>query len=393
VWTNAQDGVIGLGVSPAQTFVAVSPFQGVGVAEGATAPQPVVQGPAGGRVTLRNFGEIYKLTDSTQVLSRVDLRNLRSNASFYPPPNDGLRKGDPVYTGRIEITAGTLRLDETSRVSQQTGSIFLLGDGGFEVQSGDTLVNDGFIGGVGTVTIGKKGDGTLENRGVLAPGLRGAVGQLDIQGDVVQPRNASDAAIDVDIGDSQFDVLNVSGRVDLQGGRIEAYLLDGYSPRGGDSFKVIEAAGGLSITPDVQEVLPPGIISVVEDDTTYGLLAGAELSEKQLFFLTRSRDDATLLGEQLSLLAVTLDQSSFSLGALSGPEGPLGTIGPTTTLDPVETQQQFQQGEAEARMTTQNQLGLTDTMGEGSLSPAEVQRLLRRAAEEVRGDCREQGTC
>lgn len=392
-WTNTADGVIGFGVSPAKTFVAVSPFQGVGVEEGATAPGAVVQGPADGRVILRNFGEIYKSTDSTQILSRVDLRNLASDTAFYPPPNDRLRKADPVYTGRIEITDGTLVLDENSRMSEQTGSIFLLSEGALELRGGDPLVNEGFIGGVGTVRVGAGGDGTLENRGVLAPGLRGAVGQLDIQGDVVQPRNASAAAIDVDIGDSQFDVLNVSGRVDLQGGSIEANLLEGYTPRGGDSFKVVRASGGLAISPDVKEVLPTGIISVVEDNTTYGLLAGAELSEKQLFFLTRSRDDATLLGEQLSLLAVTLDQASFSLGALTGPEGPLGSIGATTTLDPLETQQQFLEDEGQARITTQNRLGLTDTMGEGSLSPAEVQQLLRRAADEVRGDCRERGTC
>jgi filamentous hemagglutinin family protein len=354
---------------------------------GASDPVPLVSGP----VTLRNLASLVKSSRATQRLQFAGFENVGGGAE-------------------IELRGGTLVLD--GPFPQQTGRITL--DGTFDpdvrlVVTADPFVNRGTIAGIGALQMGAAGGGTLVNSGSGAilpgilgpPGEIGTLGEIRIEGNFRQSAGSGSASgfplIDIDIrgeGPGSLDSLLITGRADLQGGVIDVAFLGGFDPNSGDTFPVLTARGGLSLSSSLEQRLPPGIVATVDKGITYQVAVdlAVPLVDQKLFLLTGQKEGGGLSGELLALLQVDIAKGSFSpLG--SSPASVTGTIGPTLDRSPESTRQEFLEDELEAERLTRERLGLAGAAGAGELSPEELQKLLQQVRDQIRARCREGESC
>ncbi len=127
---------------------------------------------------------------------------------------------DNTYTGDTMINAGTLAVNNPNKV---TGS----GTGTGNV----TVGKAGILSGTGRVA------GNVYNYGHENPG--NSAGKLAIGGTYFQE---SSGDLDIEISSTEYDVLEVEGKVSLNGG-LTTILLNGYRPDLGDSFTIVTANG------------------------------------------------------------------------------------------------------------------------------------------------------
>jgi hypothetical protein len=137
--------------------------------------------------------------------------------------------------GTVSIAAdtGTMSLYSTSLTQ---GGLIQVGAGSvFQRTGGFTNLSGGTLAGSGTFDVGS---GTLTNAGTISPGGAGNIGTLSILGNAAF---TSTGILALDLGGTapgQSDQLAVTGNVAL-GGTINAALLSGYTPFGGDVVSVV----------------------------------------------------------------------------------------------------------------------------------------------------------
>jgi hypothetical protein len=197
---------------------------------------------------------------------------------------------------------------------------------GATFQGGGTLIIEptaSFTGG-GDVGV------SLENQGIVRPGF--SLGTLNVAGDYTQ---RSSGALHVDVmgtTSGSWDLLAATGAVTLDG-TVSVFLLGGFTPAVGDTFKIIQACGGITGTFDdvIFPPLPAGqrwalryAPTYVELATTAGL-AGDLDGDGDV-----DRDDAALFASYLGTGATTLAdlhvlQSNLGQGVPS-PALSVGTV-------------------------------------------------------------------
>ncbi len=156
---------------------------------------------------------------------------------------------DNTFTGETVIAGGTLALSGagtlggSSYIDVHAGSTLDVSsaNAGLEVGADQTLAGDGQI----------IGDVTLKNGSTVVP-AGNSIGQLDIAGDYTHQPGAS---LEVQLGASDNDLLNVSGAFNAAGGQLVVTLDAGFTPADGQSFDIL---GFASFSGDFDSLqLPP----------------------------------------------------------------------------------------------------------------------------------------
>jgi len=138
--------------------------------------------------------------------------------------------GDLSFDGPVDLMGKTLSL---------SGSVILNHSVVDSVGGGSVTLLSGDVSGVGTIS------GDVDNQSAtVSPG--NSPGELTIDGHYNQ---GSGGTLAIEIGGTQagvnHDVLNVLGDASLAG-TLHVTLLDGFTPSGGDAFKVLTASGELT---------------------------------------------------------------------------------------------------------------------------------------------------
>lgn len=176
---------------------------------------------------------------------------------------EGLFKGSQLLSsGSIDIEGASVvdasgalvfvdrggRLTLSGQDTRLTGFSDALVNGTLVVNAGATLEGDtlgvgitGVVQGTGTIRVNHRFTGA----GQLAPG--NSPGRLRIEGDVVLTDTAQLVLemAGLEAG-SEHDVLEVTGGLTLEGGRITLSFLDGFAPHAGDQFRLIEVGGSFN---------------------------------------------------------------------------------------------------------------------------------------------------
>ncbi|MDX2186227.1 MAG: autotransporter-associated beta strand repeat-containing protein, partial [Opitutaceae bacterium] len=155
--------------------------------------------------------------------------------------NDVTLSGVLSGTGGLTKTgSGTLTISGSNTFSGHTlisqGTVALAGAGGSVPSLGSTTIEaGGRLAGTGTIR------GNLTNAGTLAPGA--SPGTITINGDLTQGAGATFA---VEIASAtSYDKAVVTGTATL-GGTLTVSYLDGFVPSSNQSFKILEAEGGIA---------------------------------------------------------------------------------------------------------------------------------------------------
>lgn len=142
--------------------------------------------------------------------------------------------GDTLLTGQTAKVSGSL--------TQESGTTILNGTYSFVGGAGNniyTLTETAILGGSGTLT-----GNLLQTGGILAPG--NSPGTFTVDGDYT----LSGGTLSIEIAGlaaGSFDRVLVSGMATLSAGAVSVSL-SGFSPVAGDSWDIVEAEGGLSLS-------------------------------------------------------------------------------------------------------------------------------------------------
>jgi len=175
---------------------------------------------------------------------------------------------DLLKSGQWDIGNGST-VAVSSLISIDTGSQMLVHDTGTTLSFTDMVLNGrlsvhngaeiqgGLIGLGPTGQIG--GDrgrihaDVMATDGRITPG--NSPGRLEIDGDVVI---GGQAVLELEIAGREagirHDVLQVSGNLQFNGGRVVLQFLDGFSPGAGDVFQLLQVGGTLTLDPAAVEV-------------------------------------------------------------------------------------------------------------------------------------------
>jgi hypothetical protein len=160
--------------------------------------------------------------------------------------------------GRLYIHRGNVGAGQQEPVIHNHGSLTIGGTGSTRIDVGLSnhttgqlniaaatlhkstrpLINDGLIGGRGTLQIDASPAGLLVNNGSFAPALPDGTGTFSIAGRLPM---AASATVDIEIGGTsagEFDRLLISGEAALSGA-LRITLIGGYVPQSGDTFDVM----------------------------------------------------------------------------------------------------------------------------------------------------------
>ena len=145
--------------------------------------------------------------------------------------------------GRIELANGLkISSDGSTGERKQFGHLTINDTGVVSagaytfIGNGDASRISGVLSGTGTLVSPRV---ELRNGGEIAPG--NSPGTLHIQGDLKVVGGVLELQV-AGAGAGEHDVLDVSGALSFTGGTIELSFIDGYLPRSGDSFSLINAA-------------------------------------------------------------------------------------------------------------------------------------------------------
>ncbi len=132
--------------------------------------------------------------------------------------------GDSNYTGTTTVSAGTLLIEDTAKLSN----------------SNVTVASGATFGGLGSV------GGTVTVNGTLSPGFASSLSAAGAQTGVLTISNSLtlSATSTLDLGISSTGYDSIAGVTDLSlGGVIKVSFLDGYVPLGGNVYKIIDWSG------------------------------------------------------------------------------------------------------------------------------------------------------
>ena len=145
----------------------------------------------------------------------------------------------------INVTGASTRLTASGNLQLNGGNLILAGGG--TVQAGPLTVGaSSLLGGTGTVI---SPNVLIGPGGTLAPG--NSPGTLNVQGNV----RLDGGRFLFELGGTgagQFDVLNVTGNLDLVSGAVELQPFNGFRPRSGETFDIFTVTGTTSVGPGVQ---------------------------------------------------------------------------------------------------------------------------------------------
>ena len=169
-----------------------------------------------------------------------------SNAGTFQSVNASL-----VNQGTL-VNSGTM-LSDIVNLGTATNTNIITGN----VSNGGTFTNNGLVNGTFTNTGVLGGSGTMvgnvSNSGVVAPG--NSIGTLSVAGNYTHTGSASYQAEVT--GTGQSDLINVGGTATLQGGSVYVYATPGAVFAPTTTYKLLNAAGGLSGTfASVNELYP-----------------------------------------------------------------------------------------------------------------------------------------
>ena len=174
---------------------------------------------------------------------------------------DGTPRLDVTKTGQWDIgNASTVVVD--SLVSVGTAAQLLVHDTGTTFSFSDMVLNGLLsvhngaelrgqrigLGGHGQIggNLGRIHADVIGTDGRITPG--NSPGRLEIDGNVTLSGQAS---LELEIAGTQagtlYDVLQVSGNFQMTGGRVVLKFLDGFAPKPGDSFDLLQVAGTLAL--------------------------------------------------------------------------------------------------------------------------------------------------
>jgi hypothetical protein len=176
---------------------------------------------------------------SSQVVDQANanaLANLAGNSGAFTLQNGRsfTRTGDFSNTGTVTVLGSTFAVNGTF---SQTGGATILGARATLSATGGVTILGGLLSGTGTV------NADVINAAEVDVGASGAPGVLTINGNYMQ---TADGVLHIDIGGSlpgtQFDQLVIVRQATL-GGTLNVNLINSFSPKSGDSFKILTFAG------------------------------------------------------------------------------------------------------------------------------------------------------
>ena len=223
---------------------------------------------------------------ATGAVSRLDLGDMlnigrdgaKGNVNV---KNDGLINTDRVYLGIGDTSSGTLTVESGGRVnirsvlnSGSQGTVDVTSGG--EVVLGTPAVGPSPT--AGTVVVGYNGtlagSGTIKGNvigagGTISPGH--SPGTLNITGDVTLSKDTVLMLQIAGTSAGQFDVLNVSGALDLNNAKLDLVFLNGYAPTAGHlvNLTMFQSTSGITGTLGGVDVsgLPSGLGASVNFDS------------------------------------------------------------------------------------------------------------------------------
>lgn len=158
-----------------------------------------------------------------------------------------------VYTQTAGQTTNTGSISQASidiqggTFNQQAGSLTapsISNSGAFNYSGGslnvDSFNNTGVFRGAGTINPLNDSAVVFTNTGILAPG--NSPGTLNITGNYTQE---TDGTLEIDLGKSAYDILNVTGTASLAG-ILQVLLYGDYVPANGSSFDFLTASNGIT---------------------------------------------------------------------------------------------------------------------------------------------------
>ncbi len=216
----------------------------------------------------------------------------------------------------LTVADAASRLTSTGPLDIDGGSFILEGQSAAQT-GGLNVINGGLVGGTGTLTAAGV---TIGLGGTLAPG--NSAGLLNVNGDVT----LAGGRMLFEIGGpaaGQFDVLNVTGDVDLQNGSFELQFIDGFTGSSGGSFDLISATGTTTVGPDVNfffNGLGPDFEFAFRNDGTLnlGTLTFVSLDIQEIEGLTPNETAMAIYMDELcprieGLTAPTADEADLDI--------------------------------------------------------------------------------
>ncbi|MBL6618703.1 MAG: autotransporter domain-containing protein, partial [Reyranella sp.] len=160
------------------------------------------------------------------------------------------------------LTSNLFNAGSTSNTGTINGSVMNIG----------TLVNNGTVNGFtyNAGTLGGSGlmAGSVLNTGVISPG--NSIGTLSIASNYVHASSATYLA--ETNGSGQSDLINVGGQAVLQGGTVFVYAQPGTTYKPTQTYKILNAVGGLSGTFSAVNELYPFLLSSLSYDANNAYL-------------------------------------------------------------------------------------------------------------------------
>jgi Ca2+-binding RTX toxin-like protein len=167
---------------------------------------------------LNNSGTVNVNTDTTFTIGNQNIENL-SGGTF----------------SIVTLKTATIAAGGSGQFHNNAGATLTVTLLGGLNMNGHNLLNDGTIGGIGVISMG---GGTYTNNGTstITPGA--SPGHLTIDGSAVFGHQTSTEIELAGTGDTQHDLLTVTGNFQL-GGNLDVIGYHGYVPHAGDSFQVL----------------------------------------------------------------------------------------------------------------------------------------------------------
>ncbi|WP_309400059.1 MBG domain-containing protein [Cerasicoccus maritimus] len=285
--TDDGTGTVNLGGTPTLTDVTLSANMSIGnnrsinLSGTFTNNRTITLNSVGNTTYLNFLGANPALNGSGEVVLSNNNANFifASSGILTVGPEQTIRgAGNLLNNGGAMINQGTIIADRSNRLYidpnasgfTNEGRLLATGSGGVYFYGGPfTNAEGGVIGGTSTVNLT---NATFTNNGSIAPGT--SAGALSITGNVPF---AATSSLDIEIGGvtagTEYDVLNVSGSMTLDG-NLNVSLINDYLPPSGAVFTIAQAgsiSGAFDNVIGGKVVFPEGEFDVTITSTTIEL--------------------------------------------------------------------------------------------------------------------------